>query len=339
MPATSPYKKIGELVGERSIKVHPSGVREYERVYRVILQDCTDPNGVVIQGSKIGPAEVLFAPGLPDYGDRWELPYYDANGNLAGVREFDDGARMLRVEPKQTVDPYIWLARYFYTSELQRFLSPAANPFKFFPKPIPGGAGVKAGDVSESSPEFQPPEVDWDIVFYEEDQLYDLDDKAIVNSAGQHFADGGMTKMIPTLVLNYTRNVLVYDPLRSMEYSNTINLKKFYGFDPHTVLLKKITGKLVTGKFLHYFREHFEFHFRKTFDKWHPYKRLDAGYYTLNKTTGVLSPCVDSSGNIVLRLLDGNGQQLAMANFDPSTDPVYLDFTKYEEKDWDPLQL
>jgi hypothetical protein len=158
----------------------------------------------------------------------------------------------------------------------------------------------------------------------------DKDGKAVVNSANDYF-DPPITKDQSRPVLTLTRNEQTFNPDLAAQFKDHTNSGGFFGWDVGQVKCSNI----VPNEEYHpeigvYYSVSYEFQFEP---KGWKRKVLDQGLRKL--TSG-------KQDNILIKglpvqspaLLDGHGQPN-----DPAADPVFLEFTVYDEVDFGSLNL
>lgn len=272
--------------------------RRYTRIFQVLTDDAR-------QAAK----SVRDHEDIPDYGDIWEGIGEDGNP------EQDDESRLVQKRAIQGDGENLlnWMVYCEY---------------------------VGLGD-----PTAQPPDVQWTSEKYQETSQKDADGVLVANSAGVPF-ETGITRDRSRRVLTITRNLLEWNPGDYDEYIDTLNsfpfLQERYPGAYPTGLCKidEIDGVAV------YYDDYPE---RDDIYYWRVTARvsidrrgwsaliLDAGFQELNEAEdGLRSILLDHKSASTPVPLDGQGHRLPVG-FDPNTDPVYLEFPKYEYKDWNPI--
>lgn len=248
-----------------------------ERNYTRVFQ-------VLVDRPTLGWEAVRLATGIPR---PWES-YLSASGfvDLASFCHSVQGRQ------KQE-DPYLWDVTARYSNQIDR---PDINNIE---NPL-----LRPADIAyDSAPVMVPV---W----------YDRDGSPVVNSADQSF-DPPVEEEEQRLVIQITRNQVLYDAVGYLAYYNSVNQDPFFGFPPGMVLCKKITGRRQYENGVFYWPTTFEFNVRLNRDENVPvedtwaFKILDQGWY--EKTLGgKLKLMTDAFGRPLTapRLLDGGGQPL-----------------------------
>jgi len=177
-------------------------------------------------------------------------------------------------------------------------------------------------DESEKNPLLQPTDIQWSFNQYEKIVDSDILNDAIVNSAGDPFADP-VTIDDSRLVLNVTRNEATFPVSVALAYVNSVNSDSWYGGNPRQWRCSNISAtKQYDAEYGAYYQVSYSFDFRvETFDHVildRGTRELDAGNLRAIYISG--SPVTDPV------LLDGAGERL------PEGDPPhYLTFRCYDE--------
>lgn len=290
------------------------GQRTYRQVYRVI-SDTWD----------VSPAAVRRATGIPRKGD-----FYSEGGVT------DAGARVRAVEPQRTDEPTEWIVTVDYAN---------------FP---PGGVGQTAGGTGrgvgvgagasgtyEPNPILRPAKLEFRTEFIEEAVWEDIDGDAIVNSAGERFAEPLMVQR-PMAVFVIRKNFLTFSALNAMNYVGKINSDTFLGCLAGTCRIMGIEAieaeetieDPVTGvqALVTYAAATVTVHARE--DGWAA-RVLDQGTYQV--VSGERRMFFDAKTGVPasqVRPLDGLGVELAVG-----ADPVFLTFDLYDEMEFAQLGL
>lgn len=191
------------------------------------------------------------------------------------------------------------------------------------------------------------PPTDWPIKFrfepeeFERPCIVDVDGNAILNSAGQPFAEPIMRED-SRRVWVVTRNEALsgFDPVAAELFANKLNLYTWNGAAPKTVKAKPyVTGDIQYSQELggFWFPVTYRFHYNP--DGWAE-APLDRGFSELDTSTSPpkLKNIKDKEGQDVKEpaLLDGSGSRLA----DPSPgNEVFLEYHIYEAVDFAPMNL
>ena len=160
----------------------------------------------------------------------------------------------------------------------------------------------------------RPAEIEWDFEPKARVLTYDLNGKAVVNSAGEKF-DPPVEVNDDVLVLCIDRNEAAYNPNLAQQYKNAVNSDSFYGAAPGYVQCKPFKGKRHYENNIFYYSVGYRIHFRGPGDPpWQP-TELDQGYYELSTGPTGRKLLYDDSGSPMQSpgLLDGNGHDLRKA--------------------------
>jgi hypothetical protein len=151
----------------------------------------------------------------------------------------------------------------------------------------------------------------------------DLTGTPYLNSAKQSF-ENPHERDNPRLVLTATKNYATYSDADIITYFGTINNAVWRGYPKWSVKIDGIDKVTMYENGTQYDQVVWTFLYEP--NKWHPYKALDAGYYSLS--AGVLTPLTDNRGQPLTKpkLLNGSGAV--------TTTPTYLSFTDYFEANW-----
>jgi hypothetical protein len=175
-----------------------------------------------------------------------------------------------------------------------------------------------------------PIQINWSGTQFEKVIYYDINDKAIVNSAGEPFGEP-VTIDDSRPVLTIVRNEPTYDLAIVDEYRDTLNADTFMGASPGLVKVSFMPGELQYNKDAggsgFYYKITYTFNFNR--DGWKK-KILDRGFSELDasdKLKTILGP--DGQPLAEASLLDGTGHPLP---FDGT--PVYQEFDVYQSKNF-----
>jgi len=165
----------------------------------------------------------------------------------------------------------------------------------------PGGGGA-AGD--STNPLDQPADVSWGFEQIMQQVDFDLDDKPIVNSAGDPF-DPNPEIAIARPVLTVSRNVKTFDSALAREYAGgrgAVNSDPFFGWPKGTARVRNWSAQRVFAGDFTYDRETIEIVFDN--DGW-SLQPLDVGFRESTKVDGVLTGGVeqirDDHGQLISR--------------------------------------
>jgi hypothetical protein len=188
------------------------------------------------------------------------------------------------------------------------------------------------------NPDLEPASFQWDSGDVAVPLEKDLDNKPVLNAAGQQFDPPVMvSRSRPSLII--TRNESTWDGSKALEYVDTVNSSSFYGADKGTVRCVRIQANSSYRKGVSFFVIRYEFSYKS--DGWQP-EPLNAGYYERN---------TDRAGNFKLQRIQVDGQDTVvpqLLNKDgkaftddekrrPSFTPVYLKYKGYPIKDFNQL--
>ena len=181
-------------------------------------------------------------------------------------------------------------------------------------------------------PSEKPLDVLWATVERRVPLIKDLAGELIATSAGEAFDPPGEDEETD-IQLTITKNILAPDwaPATTMAYRNKVNSEVFRGFGVGKVLLRKITAKELVDGTTDYVAVTYEFMIN---EKGWLHKPLDAGFLQAGKKKIMIE------GREVTKPwpLDGAGAPLPK-DFDPLTDPVYLEFEIKGQADFGDLDL
>lgn len=280
--------EIKEKLDGATAKLNQQRQANYSRVFQVI---CDDP--------RTRPGTALLAVGF-EIGQEYKV--IDPNDGVT-VLESDDGA---------------------FVTSISCQLASAADDGCQWDVSVEYGPGGGESAVFPANPVEHPIKISWGFAKHEVPVETDIDDKPIVNSAGDFF-DPAPTRDDSRPVLKIVRNELTYDPLLALDWKDRINEDSWYGFEPGTVKAGEFPGELrFNAECGFYYEVSYEFEIQP--DGWVK-KLLDQGMRTLNATSGKLANVLDEKGHQVSSpvLLDGSGQKLASG-----ADPVILEFNIYK---------
>lgn len=182
-------------------------------------------------------------------------------------------------------------------------------------------------------PRENPTEVDLNFVEFEEPLAKDAETgAAVVNSAGDLYADPPLTRDSARAVLTVRRNEANYSLALGVSYANVVNDAAFtigdLTFGPRQILCKPI----VANRAFHstcgfYWPTTYVFHMRVA-DTWEA-KLLDRGFRRLVSGTRKLITNDDGSFPTEPPFLNGSGQPLAVGS-----PPVFRTFNKFPKADF-----
>lgn len=179
------------------------------------------------------------------------------------------------------------------------------------------------------------PDVSWDYEIIQVPADYDINGKAIVNTAGEPL-DPGLLRDVIVNTLNYTRNEI---SAFAVAYTNTVNSDYFMGYPPKTVKLEvkaqqqtELTVFNASATELVYYSVSYVFKFNPELT-WRK-KVLNRGFKQLNQ--GGLFTIFSTNGMPVTQpvLLDNNGKILTSGQT-----PVFLTFDLDNEMDFNTLGI
>lgn len=270
----------------------------------------------------IGPSYIAFADGIPRIYDSYSTS-----------TETDSGSFVRSVEPIQDAEnPFFWRVRVEYSSESLDPELVSVNPGG------PGGSGSGGAGGSGGSPQVESPltkPTRWRIGTIRDqiplEQSHDDPPKQILNSAGQPFSP------VPTQDRNRpsftaTRNEQSFNLAYWSMYHDHVNENSWQGFPPRTVKLGAITGEDGFENGIPFWIVTYEFEVMRPDWDLH---LLDKGRAEL--INGKLTPIVNGMAVNGEILLDGNGRTLGYDPNGPNLPPVYLDFKRYPEIDFELL--
>ena len=188
---------VKELPG-RDASFNDSFEREYRRTFQVITNDRTD--------GPIGIASAILVPSL-------FTPYSLLVGN-----EFDNGARVTRIEPRQDPDfPMMWEVTVTYSTLSKEESQENENPL------------LRPAEISMTPETFREPATG---TFRDEINAEDKQfGSGLTNSAGELF-DPPPEKDVSRPVLTIVRNELNVFPITLMDFADAVNLDTFLGAQP-----------------------------------------------------------------------------------------------------------
>lgn len=190
---------VNEIWTTRQASIDQYHVRTYVRIFRVIM---TNANA--------GALEVTAGTGS------LAIPGLGAVYVGAGNGEGDIGARCVKITAKQDEeDPFVWLVTCEYTSKRD-------NVRRFSDDPNKEGSGTNKGDMSETNPLLQAPDISWSSVKFQRVIYKDVNGVVIANSAGEQFAQPVQVDDT-RFVLTVTKNQSYYDPGLYYPYVDTVN--------------------------------------------------------------------------------------------------------------------
>lgn len=267
--------------------------KRYTRVFQVLTDAPTD-----------GAKQVIEHPGLPGYGDIWELVTYGGD-----VLDQDQEAFLVEKRPAQT-DPDNLLNWTVYCEYVGR------------------------GD-----PTLEPPEIDWDTQKWQKTTQEDVYGVFVANSAGDPYQDG-LTADRSRFTVTIRQNVLTWDPVDAANYLDTLNEQMFLatahppGFLPALCKLSSLGASAVwyeSNAAVHYWRRTAKV--EVSLYGWRT-RKLDEGFneVVLGERVPIILPGGGKPASPVP--LDGAGARIA-----PAGTPTYREFDGYPLADWTPLNL
>lgn len=243
-------------------------------------------------------ATIITHPSLPALGSGYITP-----------NEADAGALCKKVEASQNAeDPLQWTVTATYDTDV--------------PDP----------EEQEENPLNRPAQWKFSFSKYTKAVEKDLDDKAIVNSAGMPFLPPvEIDQSRP--VINVTINKATFSYIYVLNLQDAVNMDAWNGFAPNTL---KIAGIEVSSQYENNIAFwQLTYNIEVNWEGWNPMKVLDQGYYEKELVSGE-----EGSQSAVYRrelirddfgqpmsgptLLNGSGEQLP-----EGSDPVYLNFRVY----------
>lgn len=291
-----------------------TGQRPYRKVYRVL----SDTWGV-------SPVQVRFATGIPRLGD------YYTEGTVT-----DLGARVRNIDVQRTDEPTEWTVTVDYANFPPGGVGQTAGGTG---RGV--GVGAGAGGAYEPNPILRPAKLEFRTEFIEEAVWEDIDGDAIVNSAGERFAEPLIVQR-PMAVFVVRKNFLTFSALNAMNYVGKINSDTFLGCLAGTCRIMGIEAieaeetieDPTTGvqTLVTYAAATVTVHARE--DGWAS-RVLDQGTYQV--VSGERRMFFDNKTGVPtsqVRPLDGAGVELAVG-----ADPVFLDFDLYDEMNFADLGL
>lgn len=325
MPAPR-ISSVSEIWSGRVASIDQFHVREYKRIFRVIM--------TVFDA---GPLEVTAGIGnfaIPGLG----ATYVGAEGS-----EYDIGARCIKVAPKQDQEcPYIWTVECDYTSK--------RNAVKrFSDDPNKEGSGQNKGDMSETNPLLQAPDIAWSTQKFQRLLLWDRSSRLpIANSAGEKFKTPIMVDDT-RFVLTITKNQSFYDPGLYFPYIDTVNSQPWiFNLAAQLCKLDQVNGTSVYDRNLWYWKVTYVVHVRPWRDTtndpppWNV-RALDEGTWQLDANDNPSVIYDKKTGLPVSNAvpLDGTGHPLTLT---PPVTYVYWPNTQngfqlYDQTDFNDLQV
>lgn len=184
----------------------------------------------------------------------------------------------------------------------------------------------------DENPLARPTVIDYSFVQFQRVAAQDINQKAIINSAGRYF-DPPIEVDDSRLVITMTRNELVFPLANAIAYQDATNSDAWFGLAPGQAKVNNITGKFTKEGGYNFYECVYEFQVR--WETW-TLNVLDQGLYT--KGSGKGEPCKDDDGNAVTEPvpLDGAGNQLSNPNF---SNCVFLPFNVYRQLPFSALAL
>ncbi len=180
-----------------------------------------------------------------------------------------------------------------------------------------------------------PADVSWGSATYTDPAVDDIDDNAIVNSAGQPF-DPPLTIERRALVATIVYNSEDFDPSQAAEFQGTVNVGATvignFNVEARMAKIIEIGATQQYYKDIVYWQVTVKVEINpETWDR----KVLDQGIYeTINGKTDYMTTDKDEQVTEPLKL-DGSGKKL-----DPQTaDPHFLTYKTFPEKDFSELNL
>lgn len=288
---------VKELPG-RDASFNDSFEREYRRTFQVITDDRTD-----------GPISIGSATLVPSVF----TPYSLLVGN-----EFDNGARVTRVEPRQDPDqPFVWEVTVTYSTLSEEESQQNENPL------------LRPAEISMTPQTFREPATGTfkDEVNAEGKQY----GSGLTNSAGELF-DPPPEKDVSRPVLTIVRNELNVTPVTLMDFADALNADTFLGAQPRQLKMAAPQFARSHENDQAFWRVTYVMSFkRETWDL----QVLNQGPEYLNAgSTADKRPFKDAEGNRVLGNLAADGDQLTAGST-----PVFLRFAVYKEKQFNSLGL
>jgi hypothetical protein len=187
-------------------------------------------------------------------------------------------------------------------------------------------------NVVPANPIERPIDISWGFDQFQRVAERDVDDVAVLNSAGDPYDPPAMIDDSRS-VLTITRNESTYNDELAADFKDTVNLDVFWGKAPGTVKVMMISAQIKRDSDIGwYWVVTYQFHINKS--GWiQPI--LDIGMRQL-KVGGTAYEPINVNGVPISApaKLDGEGRALA-----PGEEPVFLDFTLYEEREFASLNL
>lgn len=331
------FRWVTELFDGRQGGIRDGLQRRYTRRFQVMTDD-----------KRVGPKEVIFAPGIPLLYSSYVS--FDAN-------EIDFFGICRDVDAIQDPDDWqLWHVTCEYdTQSSSEFGGNAGQPGSIGQPGAGGGSGA-SGDPSQ-----EPPTIDWgfeirDVAFTKDLSglgaiaganlvqapaaivMEGLFGRAVLNSARQPF-DPPPTREWGFPTLTYSRNELTYDPIHAADFSLAMNSEEFMGRPKFTVLSRPITSSQKHIGAYKYYRVRYELWFLLETNKDWMAEFLDAGFNEL--IDGVHRRITDKRGHPVAEVsLLKDGLKLTEAQLaNPAIGPQFLRFQQYKAKDLNLLDI
>ena len=310
------FRWVTELFEGREGGLRDGLQRSYTRRFQVMTDD-----------KRIGPLEIVFAPGIP----RLYSSYVSFD-----THEVDFFAICRDIKPTQDPnDWYLWTVVCTYdTQSSSEFGNNAGQPGTI------GQPGTGGGSGASGDPTQEPPTVSWtteirEVAFVRQANAAET---PILNSAKQPF-DPPPTKEVGFDVLRYSRNEATFDRADKAQYRFKMNDSDFLGAEASKVLCRPITAdQRYIGPFK-FWRVNYEFWFKEDGVGWFEVF-LDQGLCQLDWLDNIVA-IVDAKGNPVTQpQLLKDGVPLSKADIeDPLIGPQYIAAQKYGEIDFSPLNI
>lgn len=281
-----------EMTDARTARYDDTGHREYTRTFIVITDNSAND-----------AAYIVLSPLFP----RLYTPYIVPAGIDAGAVL---KSKQATPDPET---PYKWIVTLTYSTRTGNASRHPGNPDPSDPSGF------------SNSPLDRPTLITWDAVQFTRPVVKTIDSGLpIANSAGDEYD--------PKVEIDDSRPVLIierpqasFSQSTAIAYRDAINSDSFFGFDPNTVKVAKITATLEYEKSIYFWKARYEFHVRP--ETW-TLSLLDRGYRQL-KTGDATKAIVilDDSGNPVSQPvnLDGLGHVLPA-----NGTPVFRQFNVYK---------
>jgi hypothetical protein len=295
------------LIGQREFEIDESGNRRYRRVFQALVDTAT-----------VGGLEVFFASGLP----RQWTPYIVQN-------EYDLGATVRTVKPRQTDTPFLWEIDVEYATGRISPEQADVGGGVAGQGSMPGGGG---GQSDELSPLLRAPEIRWDTVPYERSVQVDLDGKSYINSAGVPYEEGLILDH-SRLQLTIVRNEATFNSATALAYQDAVNSDTFYSHAAGTAKVAEFSGQSQWERGTFFWKVTYRVQFSR--DDW-LHRVLDQGME--ERIDGKLERITDEDGKQLPRpvLLDGNGRTIVGWE---EGDFFLREFRKYVELPFSVLNL